>query len=135
MYLQELGLKHEPLNLIPPQFEVPLPPLQPAVFPPILNEPPGPQLELFDLDEQFASERNRLAHLTNKCRVISPLCADVLSGSDDDLEYYVREAGEILSVTSQLNPAGRSSKHILEFIFKQIVNWKRLNPAAPMDVL
>jgi len=26
-----LGLKHEPLTLITPQFETPLPPLQPAV--------------------------------------------------------------------------------------------------------
>lgn len=25
---QELGVKHEPLKLIPPQFETPLPPLQ-----------------------------------------------------------------------------------------------------------
>ena len=45
----------------------------------------------FDLDEHFASERLRLAQLTNKC-------------SEDDLEYYVKESGEILGVTSQLMP-------------------------------
>ena len=28
---EELGVKHEQLTLIPPQFETPLPPLQPAV--------------------------------------------------------------------------------------------------------
>ena len=28
------GVKHEPLKLITPQFETPLPPLQAAVFPP-----------------------------------------------------------------------------------------------------
>lgn len=50
------GVKKAPLTLIPPQFETPLPPLQPAVFPPSIREPPPPVLELFDLDEQFASE-------------------------------------------------------------------------------
>jgi intraflagellar transport protein 52 len=28
----QLNVKHEQLSLIPPQFEVPLPPLRPAVF-------------------------------------------------------------------------------------------------------
>ena len=28
---EQLGVKHEPLSLIQPQFETPLPPLQPAV--------------------------------------------------------------------------------------------------------
>eukprot|EP00293_Proteomonas_sulcata_P011100 CAMPEP_0184316024 /NCGR_PEP_ID=MMETSP1049-20130417/87380_1 /TAXON_ID=77928 /ORGANISM="Proteomonas sulcata, Strain CCMP704" /LENGTH=60 /DNA_ID=CAMNT_0026634821 /DNA_START=33 /DNA_END=212 /DNA_ORIENTATION=+ len=39
---EELNVKHEVLTLIPPQFEAPLPPLQPAVFPPALREPPAP---------------------------------------------------------------------------------------------
>lgn len=30
----ELKIKHEPLPLISPQFETPLPPLKPAVYPP-----------------------------------------------------------------------------------------------------
>ena len=30
----KLGVKKAPLSLIAPQFETPLPPLQPAVFPP-----------------------------------------------------------------------------------------------------
>ncbi len=51
------NVKKAPLSLIPPQFETPLPPLQPAVFPPAIREPPPPVLELFDLDEQFASEQ------------------------------------------------------------------------------
>lgn len=50
------------------QFETPLPPLQPAVFPPALHEPPPPALELFDLDEAFAGQAVRLASLTNKVR-------------------------------------------------------------------
>jgi len=61
-----LGVKHEPLTLIPPQFEAPLPSLRPAVFPPVVRDLPPPALDLFDLDEQFASERSRLAQLTNK---------------------------------------------------------------------
>jgi intraflagellar transport protein 52 len=43
--------------LIVPQFETPLLGLQPAVFPPIVKELPPPPLELFDLDEEFASEK------------------------------------------------------------------------------
>jgi intraflagellar transport protein 52 len=56
---EKLGVKKSALNLIPPSFETPLPPLQPAVFPPTIREPPPPALELFDLDESFASETVR----------------------------------------------------------------------------
>ena len=91
-----LGVKHEPLSLIPPQFETPLPPLQPAVFPPAFREPPPPALDLFDLDEQFASERARLAQLTNKC-------------GDGDLEYFVKECGLICGVTVRAGRRGRGS--------------------------
>jgi intraflagellar transport protein 52 len=52
-----LNVKHEPLTLIPPQFETQMLGLIPAVFPPILRELPPPNLELFDLDEEFASEK------------------------------------------------------------------------------
>jgi intraflagellar transport protein 52 len=48
---ETLGVKHEPLTLIPPQFETPMPSLQAAVFPPTLKELPPPSLDLFDLDE------------------------------------------------------------------------------------
>jgi len=50
------------------KFETPLPPLQPAVFAPVLKDLPPPALDLFDLDENFASEKVRLAQLTNKCK-------------------------------------------------------------------
>jgi len=92
----KLGVKHEPLTLIPPQFECPLPPLRPAVFPPQMREPLPPALELFDLDEHFASEKARLAQLTNKC-------------GDEDLEYYVRECGHILGVSQRLQAISTSS--------------------------
>lgn len=56
----KLGIKRHALTLIQPQFEAPLPPLQPAVFPPAIREPPGPALELFDLDECFATDHVRM---------------------------------------------------------------------------
>ncbi|KAL2913990.1 hypothetical protein HK105_206428 [Polyrhizophydium stewartii] len=111
---QQMHLKHEQLTLIQPQFETPLPPLEPAVFPPILKDLPPPALDLFDLDEHFASEKARLAQLTNKC-------------NDDDLEYYIRECGEILGVMEKLDPGQRDAKHVLEHVFRSIVNWKKLN--------
>lgn len=49
------------------------------------------------------------------------------SGSDDDLEYYVRECGDILGVTSNLPQDSRDAKHVLEYIFAQVVEFKKLN--------
>ena len=112
--MQQLGLKHDPLTLIQPQFETPLPPLQPATFPPILKDLPPPALDLFDLDEQFSSEKTRLAQLTYKC-------------NDDDLEFYMRECGEILGVMDKLDPEHRDARHVLDYMFKNIVHWKKLN--------
>lgn len=104
------------------QFECPLPPQKPAVFPPTLREPPPPALDQFDLDEHFASESLRLAQLTNKC-------------SDDDLEYYVRESADILGILPKLDPERSDAKHVLEFIFHKIVNFKKLNQdSAPVLV-
>ncbi|KAG5178614.1 Intrafragellar transport 52, osm-6-like protein, partial [Tribonema minus] len=113
---EQLDVKHEPLTLIPPTFECPLPPLNPAVFPPAPREPPPPPLDLFDLDEHFASDAIRLAQLTNKC-----------AGSDD-LEYYIKEGGEILGVIGEL-PEGSPAepKHILHHIFRRLVRFKMLN--------
>jgi intraflagellar transport protein 52 len=56
-----------------------------------------------------------------------------LLGNDGDLEYYVKEAGDILNVTSKLKDK-KTAKHVLEYIFKQIVNWKKINPDPPMDL-
>jgi len=117
---ERLNVKHEPLSLIPPQFEVPLPPLQPAVFLPSMRDLPPPALDLFDLDQQFSGETVQLAQLTNKC-------------SDKDLDYYVINAGRILNVTSKLDTDGKnvSAKQILEHIFKELVNYKKMDSEAP----
>ncbi|XP_037668380.1 intraflagellar transport protein 52 homolog isoform X3 [Choloepus didactylus] len=111
---EQLNVKHEPLQLIQPQFETPLPALQPAVFPPSFRELPPPPLELFDLDETFSSEKARLAQITNKC-------------TEEDLEFYVRKCGDILGVTSKLPKDQQDAKHILEHIFFQVVEFKKLN--------
>ncbi|KAI4877681.1 hypothetical protein NFI96_021207 [Prochilodus magdalenae] len=117
---KQLNVKHEPLQLITPQFETPLPPLQPAVFQPAFRDLPPPMLDLFDLDETFSSEKVRLAQLTNKC-------------TDDDLEFYVRKCGDILGVTGKLDKEKRDAKHILEHIFFQVVEFKKLNQEHDID--
>jgi len=122
-----MGVKHESLSLIPPQFEVPLPPLQPAVFMPQMRELAPPALDLFDLDDHFASEKLRLAQLTNKC-------------TDADLHYFVKEAGEILGIADAVcefykdkddkEPRPYSeitSVQVLHYIFKKVVNYKKVD--------
>jgi len=54
---KDLNLKHEVISLITPTFETPLPPLQAATFPPSMKELAAPSLDLFDLDEQFSSQK------------------------------------------------------------------------------
>ena len=110
----ELGVKNEPLSLIPPQFETPLPPLIPAVFAPAFREPPPPALELFDLDEAFASERARLAQLANKC-------------ADSDAEYFIKESAIILGITPRLNPARSGPAHVLSFLIHAVAAYKCLS--------
>lgn len=109
----KLGVKHSPLTLIPPSFETPLPPLTPAVYPCSFIDCPPPALELFDLDEQFASEEVRLAHLTNRAQPA-------------DIESYVRKAADICGVLPKMKSEYRTSaNHILEFVFRQLVHFKK----------
>ncbi|CAM4733194.1 unnamed protein product [Leuciscus chuanchicus] len=115
-----LNVKHEALQLITPQFETPLPLLQPAVFQPAFRDLRPPMLDLFDLDETFSSEKVRLAQLSNKC-------------TDDDLEFYVRKCGDILGVTGKLDKDKRDAKHILEHVFFQVVEFKKLNVEHDID--
>eukprot|EP00878_Enallax_costatus_P036583 GHUV01041097.1.p1 GENE.GHUV01041097.1~~GHUV01041097.1.p1 ORF type:complete len:299 (+),score=88.95 GHUV01041097.1:1583-2479(+) len=92
---EQLGVKKAPLGLIPPAFETPLPPVQPATFPPCPRLPPPPALELFDLDDAFAGEQAQLAALVGKCK-----------GGADDLEYFLVEAGQMvgLGVSAEQGP-------------------------------
>ena len=74
------------------------------------------QLELFDLDEAFSSEKSRLAQITNKC-------------ADEDIDYYVREAADILGVTPNVPNLGgvNTTKRILEYVLAHVVEFKKLN--------
>ncbi|XP_063226406.1 intraflagellar transport protein 52 homolog [Bacillus rossius redtenbacheri] len=116
---KELGVKHEPLRLITPQFETPLPALQPAVFPPTFRELPPPPLELFDLDEAFSSERARLAQLANKC-----LSAG--GESPSDLEYFIRECGRVLGAAGPA--ADADARHVLHAVALRVADFKKPGP-------
>jgi len=94
-----LDINKEPLSLIPPNFETPLPPLQPAVFPAIFNEPNTPALELFDLDQELSPEQTRLAQLTNRC-------------TTQNLEFFIQECGRILNIGDD-GATGKSDSQLL----------------------
>ncbi|CAM6015808.1 unnamed protein product [Sphagnum balticum] len=120
---EQLGVKHMPLTLITPQFETPSPPLQPAVFAPSLREPPPPAVDLFDLDDCFASPSIRLSHLTNKCK----------NAGTEDLQFYTLEGAAILGITPKVvgvaeNNSREAAKAVLSFIFQELVNMKKLHP-------
>ena len=89
-----------------------MPQLQAAVFLPCMKDLPPPGLDLFDLDEQFASERIKMAQLTNKC-------------NDDELEYFVKECGDIMGLSQHV--ATDDPKAILHYIFQEIVKYKSSN--------
>lgn len=78
-----------------------MPPLKPAAWPPTLRELPPPPLELFDLDDEWAGTAGRLAVLTNKC-------------TDDDLEYYIRQAGELIGLCDLLDRQSREGADVGE---------------------
>ncbi|KAL5106125.1 hypothetical protein TcWFU_003135 [Taenia crassiceps] len=111
---EKLRVKHEPLSLITPEFETPLPPLQPAVFPPNFRELGPPALELFDLDEQFSSEKTRLAQEANKC-------------TEDDLEYFILHCGEVCGIAQKLPQSQRTARNILELTLMELVEFKKMN--------
>ncbi|CAD5232867.1 unnamed protein product [Bursaphelenchus xylophilus] len=110
----KLSLKHEPLTLVPPVFECPQPPLEPAVFPPCYRELPPPTLELFDLDDAFSSQEARLAQYTNRC-------------NPKDLDSYIKEVGNLLGITDSLSPTKRGPKDIMEHVLVQMIEFKRFN--------
>ncbi|CAL6022197.1 Intraflagellar_transport protein 52 [Hexamita inflata] len=100
--------KTEPiLRLIKPSFERPTPPLVPAVHAPQLPEPPGcPQLELFDLDTELASDITRLTRLA------------LMYKGATDLEIFVKRAGEIFALNG-------TPKEILYQVLKVAVQFKK----------
>jgi intraflagellar transport protein 52 len=101
-----LNVKKEPLTLIPPEFEVPVPPLKPAVFHAKMKELPPPALEKFDLDEEFADSEIRLANLTNTC-------------TDEDCDYFIQEAGCIIGLIDG-SETNLDSKTILHKLLQKV---------------
>jgi intraflagellar transport protein 52 len=110
-----LGMPKKPLSLIEPQFEQPLPPLQPAVFPPAIFEPDPPALERFDLDDAFANEYFKVTQLT--------LTARKLGGKDDIsiVEDYIIKAAQVVGIkgASKMSP-----QHALLTVFHDLARWK-----------
>jgi intraflagellar transport protein 52 len=90
-----------------------MPPLKPAVYPPIFRDCEPPALELFDLEDYFASETSRLNQLTNKC-------------AEPDLDLFIREFGMIAGISSRMPTDQRGAKQILEFITTQLFEFKRM---------
>lgn len=50
-------------------------------------------------------------------------CAHVVAGNDDDLEYYLRECGDILGITPRLEADKKDAKHVLEYVMQQVFQW------------
>ncbi|XP_012224469.2 intraflagellar transport protein 52 homolog [Linepithema humile] len=115
---EALGVKHEPLTLIPPHFEAPLPPTQASVFPPSFQELPPPALELFDLDEAFSSDFLKLSQLTNKYTETKDL------SSDKELDDYIREFGSIVKINNSIT---HTAKEVLNSVFQIICSYKAVH--------
>lgn len=98
-----------------------MPPLQPAVFPPALRDPPPPALDLFDLDDCFASPFVRLAQLTNKCK----------SANNENVQFYITEAASILGITPKVVGVAENSrdlpKALMAYICHELGKFKRPN--------
>lgn len=116
-----LDIDYEPLKIIKPQFELPLPPTQLAVFQPVFSDLAAPQLELFDLDEAFSSEKSQITQLTNKCFN----SAEKSKGVDEkELEYFIRECGRILGISHDgMMPA----KEVINTLSVKIANYKKMD--------
>lgn len=146
---EQVNVKYEPLKLIKPQFEIPLPPLQLAViflktifncvsvgvdywiyvsffsqvFSPVFSELPLPPLELYDLDEAFSSDRLQLTQLTNKC--LANAEENKLLVDEKELEYFILECGRILKVFHEAQTM--TAKEILNTMCTQIAQYKKLD--------
>uniref|UniRef100_A0A914Z0J0 Uncharacterized protein n=1 Tax=Panagrolaimus superbus TaxID=310955 RepID=A0A914Z0J0_9BILA len=114
---EKVNVPYEPLTIVKPSLEVPLPPLQPAVFLPGFRELPPPQLELFDLDDAFSTSESRLAQFATRC-------------TENEVERFVKEAGELLGVGRGLPANERTAKRILELVVAQLIEFKRGQPDA-----
>lgn len=119
----KLNIDYEPLKIIKPQFELPLPPTQLATFPPIFSDLAPPPVELFDLDEAFSSEKSQITQLTNKCFQLSDN-KSFRAIDQKELEYFIRECGRILAIS---HDDQMTAKEILNSLSIKIANYKKLD--------
>ncbi|KAF1751586.1 hypothetical protein GCK72_018140 [Caenorhabditis remanei] len=109
---EALNLSPPPLTLVEPQFELPMPPFQPAVFAPTFQDLPMPPLELFDLDEQFSSPEIQLSQLANR-------------SEEEDLVFFIEKAAEITGISAELTRSERTPKKIIELVVNKLMLFKR----------
>lgn len=93
------------------------------VFPPVFSELPPPQLELYDLDEAFSSDRLQLAQFTNKCMAAAEKNKTPID--EKELEYFILECGQILKVTNENKKM--TAKEVLHIMCTQIAQYKKLD--------
>lgn len=122
---RQLNVPYDSLKIIKPQFEIPLPALQLAVFQPVFSDTPIPGLELFDLDESFSSERAQVAQLSNRYLRISEEKRSMPNGRE--LEYFVLECGRILGIPTADGPIQLSAKEVLHRMSVNISKYKKLD--------
>jgi len=58
-----------------------------------------------------------------------------VAGGEDDVEYYVRECGDILGISSKLPVNKRSAKDVLQYVFQHVVECKKLNQVSLYDTI
>ncbi|XP_061397841.1 intraflagellar transport protein 52 homolog [Musca vetustissima] len=120
---QQLNVKYEPLKIIKPQFEIPLPPLQLATFPPIFSEPAAPPLELYDLDEIFSPPRSQLANMTGQCLQALQASKNPRKPPNlKELENYIKECARITAIINEQHDM--SPREILNVVAHQIVSYR-----------
>ncbi|KPM11702.1 intraflagellar transport protein 52-like protein [Sarcoptes scabiei] len=121
---EEMQIEKQSLQVIKPHFETPLPRLQPAVYLPVFRAHSKPELELFDLDNEFASIQSKLTKLANKC-------------NNTDIEYFIRESGMIMGLKFDHRPLEEINqtpinqeqicKSILYAAVSKIIQYKKIN--------
>lgn len=151
----DLNVKHEPLKLITPQFETPLPPLQAAVFPPSFRYNFGFSLQFAVIHFRPCSgsypipswscltwtkpfpvrnqdwPRSPTSAPMQVVKKVFPLKSHFEASNEiaffPDLDYFVREAADIMGITQNLPVQAQDPKHILEYVLAHIVEFKKLN--------
>ncbi|KRX92107.1 Intraflagellar transport protein 52 -like protein [Trichinella pseudospiralis] len=116
----QLEVKHEPLTLIVPHFEQPLPPLQPsASFPCHISS---------TWTARFGTVRfaGRIFHRKRSTSASQ-------SKIEDQLENFINDCAECLGIVKHLPAENRTAKHVLQYVFRQLAEFKKLNPESETD--